>query len=211
MLDLGQSLQDRYAANSICFGCGPANERGLKLKSCVAPSMLDSANAEVTSAAYLFEIAFAGRQTGSEKSVAEKSNDDALDAQRDNRGSSLIARFDPQPHHAAFPGVVNGGIVSALLDCHMNWTAAWNLMLRHQAATPPCCVTAKYEVSFKAPTPVDRTLGIVSRLQGISDRKGVIQAILGPIDDCGSIEQVTATGSGVFVNVGPDHPGFHRW
>jgi acyl-coenzyme A thioesterase PaaI-like protein len=27
------SLQDRYAPHSICFGCGPANEKGLRIKS----------------------------------------------------------------------------------------------------------------------------------------------------------------------------------
>jgi acyl-coenzyme A thioesterase PaaI-like protein len=29
------SLQDRYAPNMRCFGCGPANEKGLRLKSYV--------------------------------------------------------------------------------------------------------------------------------------------------------------------------------
>jgi len=28
-----QSLQDRFAPNNACFGCGPANEKGLRLKS----------------------------------------------------------------------------------------------------------------------------------------------------------------------------------
>ena len=30
-----QSLQDRYAPGNRCFGCGPANERGLRIKSFV--------------------------------------------------------------------------------------------------------------------------------------------------------------------------------
>ncbi|MDG6985350.1 MAG: PaaI family thioesterase [Nitrososphaerota archaeon] len=30
---LPESLQDRYAPNSVCFGCGPKNEAGLRLKS----------------------------------------------------------------------------------------------------------------------------------------------------------------------------------
>jgi acyl-coenzyme A thioesterase PaaI-like protein len=30
-----QSLQDHYAPTSVCFGCGPANERGLQIKSVV--------------------------------------------------------------------------------------------------------------------------------------------------------------------------------
>jgi acyl-coenzyme A thioesterase PaaI-like protein len=28
-----QSLQDRYAPNSVCFGCGPKNSKGLRIKS----------------------------------------------------------------------------------------------------------------------------------------------------------------------------------
>jgi acyl-coenzyme A thioesterase PaaI-like protein len=33
---LGDNLQDTYAPNSVCFGCGPKNKAGLRLKS--APS-----------------------------------------------------------------------------------------------------------------------------------------------------------------------------
>ena len=28
-----KSVQEQYAPNSICFGCGPANEKGLQIKS----------------------------------------------------------------------------------------------------------------------------------------------------------------------------------
>jgi acyl-coenzyme A thioesterase PaaI-like protein len=30
-----ESLQQRYAPSSVCFGCGPANEQGLKIRSVV--------------------------------------------------------------------------------------------------------------------------------------------------------------------------------
>ena len=30
------SLQDRYYSGGICFGCGPQNERGLRVKSYVS-------------------------------------------------------------------------------------------------------------------------------------------------------------------------------
>jgi len=33
-----ESLQDRYAPQNRCFGCGPANEKGLRIKSFVAGS-----------------------------------------------------------------------------------------------------------------------------------------------------------------------------
>ena len=34
----------------------------------------------------------------------------------------------PEEHHQAFPGMINGGIIGTLLDCHGNWTAAIALM-----------------------------------------------------------------------------------
>jgi len=36
-----QSLQDRYGPESICFGCGPANRQGLRIKSRLAPDNPD--------------------------------------------------------------------------------------------------------------------------------------------------------------------------
>lgn len=32
-MDNNRSLQDQFAARSICYGCGPANEHGLQIKS----------------------------------------------------------------------------------------------------------------------------------------------------------------------------------
>ena len=36
MSERAESLQRRYAPNNRCFGCGPANEKGLRLESVVA-------------------------------------------------------------------------------------------------------------------------------------------------------------------------------
>ena len=33
--EVPQGLQDRYAPHNACFGCGPANEKGLRIKSIV--------------------------------------------------------------------------------------------------------------------------------------------------------------------------------
>jgi hypothetical protein len=35
-MSVGLSLQDCYASHNRCFGCGPANDRGLRIKSHVA-------------------------------------------------------------------------------------------------------------------------------------------------------------------------------
>jgi hypothetical protein len=88
-----QSLQEQYAPHSACFGCGPSNPKGLRIR-----SML--------------------------------------------QGDEVIAEWTPEPHHEAFPGVLNGGIIGSLLDCHCNWTAAHHLMVAAGVDRPPCRVTA---------------------------------------------------------------------
>lgn len=151
-----EALQDRYAPHNRCFGCGPSNEKGLRIKSRV-------------------------------------------------EGDAVVAEWRPEPHHEAFPGVLNGGIVGALLDCHSNWTAAWHLMTRAGAATPPCTVTADYSVKMKRPTPTDQLLRLRATVVESTEDRAVIDATL----EGGG--KVTATCRGTFVAVKPGHPAYHRW
>src|SRR4051812_38039486 len=97
-----QSLQERYAPHNACFGCGPANPQGLRIRSRV-------------------------------------------------EGELVVADWTPAEHHQAFPGVLNGGIIGSLLDCHCNWTATYHLMKQAGADTPPCTVTAEYSIQLKRP------------------------------------------------------------
>jgi len=110
-----QSLQDRYAPTTRCFGCGPANADGLRIKS------------------------FA-------------------------RGDEVVAEWVPAKHHEAFDGVLNGGIIGTLFDCHCNWTAARHLMEASGAERPPCTVTAEYRVVLKRPTPSSGPLTVRARV-----------------------------------------------
>ena len=76
-----KGLQEQYSPNGICFGCGPSNSKGLKIRSIV-------------------------------------------------EGDQVVARWKPETHHEAFPGVLNGGIIGSLLalslelDCSMASNAA---------------------------------------------------------------------------------------
>lgn len=152
-----ESLQDRYAPGNRCFGCGPSNDKGLRIKSRV--------------------------------------EDD-----------EVVLDFRPEAWQEAFDGMLSGGITGTVLDCHMNWTAAWHLMNRNGAETPPCTVTAEFTVTLLAPTPSDRPLRVRARVVDSSDRRATVEAELGP--DGGGI---TARGRGVFVAVREGHPAYHRW
>ena len=152
----GPSVQERYAPKNQCFGCGPSNDKGLRIRS--------------------FED-----------------------------GDDLVCEFKAEPHHLAFPGVVNGGILGALLDCHSNWTAAMHLMKKSGADAPPCTVTADFHVTLKRPTPIGETLHLRGKVVESSDDRATIEATI----TAGG--KVTATCRGLFVAVKEGHPAFHRW
>jgi acyl-coenzyme A thioesterase PaaI-like protein len=151
-----ESLQDTYAPDNRCFGCGPANEKGLRIKS------------------------------------------------RDE-GDEVVADWRPQPHHEAFEGILNGGIVGALLDCHSNWTAAYHFMKKSGADSPPCTVTADFHVKLTRPTPMDQALKLRAHVVDSTENRAVVDATLE------ANGKVTATCRGTFVAVKEGHPAYHRW
>lgn len=150
------SLQDRFAPDSRCFGCGPANEAGLRIGS---------------------------REDGAE----------------------LTAEWTPGPHHEAFDGVFNGGIIGTLLDCHSNWTAALHLMRARGEDRPPACVTSEYHVRLLRPTPTTAPVRLRARVVEAGADRATVEAEL-TADD-----RTTATCRGTFVAVGPGHPAYGRW
>src|SRR5918911_2735673 len=115
-----QSLQERYAPQMACFGCGPANPKGLHIRSFP-------------------------------------------------RGDEVVAEWQPETYQEAFPGMLSGGIIGTLLDCHSNWAAAYHLMRRRGADTPPCTVTADYAVKLLRPTPTDEEIELVATVAESTD------------------------------------------
>ncbi len=132
-------------------------------------------------------------------------NPEGLQIKSFAEGDECVAEFRPRKHHQAFPGVVNGGIIGTVLDCHSNWTATWALMRKSGAKTPPCTVTADFHVVLKRPTPVDAVLKLRARAVELGEDRAVIDATLE------ANGKVCATCKGTFVAVKEGHPAFHRW
>jgi acyl-coenzyme A thioesterase PaaI-like protein len=116
-----------------------------------------------------------------------------------------IADWSPEPHHEAFPGVLNGGIIGTLLDCHSNWTAAHHLMRRRGSDRPPTTVTADFAVRLLRPTPSGGSVRLHARVVEATDERATVEATLE------SEGQVTATCRATFVAVRPGHPAYERW
>ncbi len=120
-------------------------------------------------------------------------------------GDRVIAEWRPEPHHEAFAGVLNGGIVGTLFDCHSNWTAAWHLMTRDGLDHPPSTVTSDFHVKLLRPTPSTEPVRLVARVAESKNNRVVVEAeLLGG-------GKVCATCRGTFVAVKPGHPAYHRW
>lgn len=151
-----KSIQETFAPESICFGCGPANDKGLRIRS--------------------FEIA-----------------------------GEYVAEWKPEKHHEAFPGMLNGGIIGSLLDCHSNWAAAHHMMKRNKKDKPDCTVTASFSVKLLKPTPSNALIHLKARVTDIEGSRATVESELIANDE------VCATCKGVFVAVKEGHPAYHRW
>ena len=112
---MNQSLQEKYAPNNACWGCGPANPEGLRIRSFP-------------------------------------------------EGDAVVAEWQPEKKYEAFPGVLNGGIIGTLLDCHCNWTAAYHLMKQAGQDRVPCTVTADYAIKLLRPTPTAGPVRLSARV-----------------------------------------------
>ena len=117
----------------------------------------------------------------------------------------LVAQWTPEPHHEAYAGMLNGGIIGTLLDCHGNWAAAYYLMTRDRLDTPPCTVTAEFHVKLRRPTPSSGPVTLRARVVDAAADRATVEATL----ESGG--QVTATCRGLFVAVKEGHPAYHRW
>jgi len=133
------------------------------------------------------------------------SNPDGLQIKSFVQGDEVVCSWQPKTMHEAFPGMLNGGIVGALLDCHCNWTAAWHLMQKAKADHPPCTVTAEYTIKMRRPTPTDAPVLLRARIAESTDDRAKVTATL----EAGG--RVCATAEGLFVAVKEGHPAFHRW
>ena len=121
------------------------------------------------------------------------------------RGDDVVAEWTPEKRYEAFPGVLNGGIIGALLDCHCNWTAAYHLMKQAGTQGVPCTVTAEYEIKLLRPTPTSDAVFLSARVIDSTNDRATVEGTL----TAGG--KVCATCRGVFVAVKEGHPAFHRW
>jgi acyl-coenzyme A thioesterase PaaI-like protein len=150
------SLQERYAPQNACWGCGPDNPEGLRIRSFP-------------------------------------------------KEDEVVADWQPEKKYEAFPGVLNGGVIGTLLDCHCNWTAAYHLMKQAGEDHAPCTVTAEYAIKLLRPTPTSGPVHLAAKVVESTADRATVEGTL----SAGG--KVCATCRGIFVAVKEGHPAYHRW
>jgi acyl-coenzyme A thioesterase PaaI-like protein len=111
-----------------------------------------------------------------------QANPDGLHIRSFLKNGEVVAEWKPQKKYEAFEGVLNGGIIGTLLDCHCNWTAAYHLMKR-----------------------AGDSVFLSAKVVEITDDRATIEGTLA------AGGKVCATCRGVFVAVKEGHPAYHRW
>ena len=102
----------------------------------------------------------------------------------------VTAKFTPRPEHQGFPGVMHGGIVTALLD---------ETLGRVAIAAGRWMVTGRLNIRFRRPIPVEGTLMVIGepvKWNGrILEARGEIRLADG---------RVAAEATGMFLEIPPD-------
>lgn len=97
-------------------------------------------------------------------------------------GERSITRFLPEAHHTAVPGLVYGGLLASLIDCHSTGTAAAAMYRREgrEMDTLPAFrfVTALLQVHYRMPTPLGCLLEIRSETLRIEGRKVLVDSVV---------------------------------
>lgn len=129
------AIQETYGDRfQHCWGCGPKNEDGLKIKSYPLGD-----------------------------------------------GSGCICEYLPNKEFTGgVPDKLFGGIIAMIFDCHGGASAAWfnhrrkGLELKEDSIIGRY-ITARLEVDYLSPVPIDKKLIVKSSLEEITDRKAIIQ------------------------------------
>jgi acyl-coenzyme A thioesterase PaaI-like protein len=94
-------------------------------------------------------------------------------------GEDVVCAWRPQPHHIGHPGVLYGGMIASVVDCHCIWTAS---AYAHRTADVEMhaelrfpYVTGALKVSYRKPVPIDQAIDLRARVVQFAERKAVVK------------------------------------
>jgi acyl-coenzyme A thioesterase PaaI-like protein len=112
-------------------------------------------------------------------------------------GDEAVCTWQPEPYHVASPGIVSGGIIATIMDCHCAATAcaaAYRAQGRPISAEDPLTyVTASLQVTYLRHTPSAAPVHLRARVTEMAGRKVTVACSLySGEDECARAEVVAA-------------------
>lgn len=109
-------------------------------------------------------------------------NDKGLQIKSYWQDDESVCVFEPRPEHMAIPGVVYGGLIASVIDCHSTGTAAaaaYRADGRDMDSEPAIrFLTGSLHVDYLKPTPLGKPFEVRARVKEIKGRKVVIESRL---------------------------------
>ena len=97
-------------------------------------------------------------------------------------GDEVLCAWRPQPHHVGYPGILYGGMIACVVDCHCTWTA---VAYAHRAAGVEMdgtirfpYVTASLTVNFRKPVPIDSAIELRAKVVEFGERKALVKCVV---------------------------------
>ncbi len=118
-------------------------------------------------------------------------------------GDETVTLFTPAPYHTAVPGVVYGGLLACLVDCHSTASGAAALYRAEgrdftDDGVAHRCVTGTLTVRFLRPTVLGPRLEVRGRIVSVEGRKVTVSSRVAVADE------VTVEGDAIVLEVPED-------
>lgn len=112
-------------------------------------------------------------------------------------GDVFLCVWQPAPAHVGFPGVVYGGTIASVVDCHAVWAALSAHCRRsgHDLSSGPppfSVVTGRLLVNYLKPALVSQALEVRARIVEHGERKSIVAcSVRQGAEECAAAEVVT--------------------
>lgn len=93
-------------------------------------------------------------------------------------GDDVVCAWRPRPHHIGHPGILYGGMIASVVDCHCIWTAcayayrAAGVEMEGSLRYP--FVTAALTVNYRKPVPIGNAIDLRARVTEFGERKAIV-------------------------------------
>jgi acyl-coenzyme A thioesterase PaaI-like protein len=96
-------------------------------------------------------------------------------------GDELVCHWRPPPQYIGYPGVVYGGAIASVVDCHAIWTAMAHYCREQGIAidatavpAPPAFVTGQLVVNYLRPAAIDQSLQLRAKVLAQNGRRSTV-------------------------------------